>query len=76
MPHTFGLPAVGDADPDVVPGPLGAPLALGQHRRLADAGFVAAHLRGPSTARAHGGPPSRPTRNEAVAAPADNGKNL
>ncbi|MFD6290356.1 PfkB family carbohydrate kinase [Streptomyces sp. NPDC060205] len=53
-----------------------------------DAGFVAAHLRGLSTAhalaaacgapstRAHGGTPSQPTWDEAVAALSRNGKNL
>ncbi|MEV7139018.1 PfkB family carbohydrate kinase [Streptomyces tauricus] len=123
MPHTFDfdLLAIGDANPDVVLGPLDAPLAFGQHEQLVDsgllplggsaavssstaatapvsvgagggfdAGFVAARLRGLSTAdalalasacgalstRAHGGTPSQPTWDEAVAALSRNGKNL
>ncbi|MFL1905184.1 PfkB family carbohydrate kinase [Streptomyces tauricus] len=165
MPHTFDfdLLVIGDANPDVVLGPLDAPLAFGQHEQLVDsglltlggsaavtaatapesveaaaaalaaygphvivkngadgalahdgstllrtdgiparpvdtvgagdsfdAGFVAARLRGLSTAdalalaaacgalstRAHGGTPSQPTWDEAVAALSRNGKNL
>ncbi|MFH8467890.1 carbohydrate kinase family protein [Streptomyces sp. NPDC017991] len=40
MPHTFDLLVIGDANPDVVLGPLDAPLAFGQHEQLVDSGLL------------------------------------
>ncbi|MBT2410533.1 carbohydrate kinase family protein [Streptomyces sp. ISL-12] len=40
MPHTFDLLVVGDANPDVVLGPLDAPLAFGQHEQLVPGGAL------------------------------------
>ncbi|MFE2378481.1 carbohydrate kinase family protein [Streptomyces sp. NPDC059398] len=40
MPHTFDLLVVGDANPDVVLGPLSAPLAFGQREQLVDTGVL------------------------------------
>ncbi|WP_320777361.1 carbohydrate kinase family protein [Streptomyces sp. CRN 30] len=40
MPHTFDLLVVGDANPDVVVGPLDAPLTFGQHEQLVPGGAL------------------------------------
>ncbi|MGP2442378.1 carbohydrate kinase family protein [Streptomyces sp. JW3] len=40
MPHTFDLLVVGDANPDVVLGPLDAPLAFDQHEQLVPDGAL------------------------------------
>ncbi|MDT0611170.1 carbohydrate kinase family protein [Streptomyces lancefieldiae] len=40
MPHTLDLLVVGDANPDVVLGPLDAPLAFEQREQLVDAGAL------------------------------------
>ncbi|ANJ11009.1 carbohydrate kinase family protein [Streptomyces parvulus] len=40
MPHTFDLLVVGDANPDVVLGPLDAPLAFGQREQLVSDGAL------------------------------------
>jgi sugar/nucleoside kinase (ribokinase family) len=40
MPHTFDLLVVGDANPDVVLGPLTGPLAFGQREQLVPTGLV------------------------------------
>jgi sugar/nucleoside kinase (ribokinase family) len=38
--HTFDLLVVGDANPDIVLGPLDAPLAFGQREQLVDTGLL------------------------------------
>ncbi|NDZ79981.1 carbohydrate kinase family protein [Streptomyces sp. SID10853] len=40
MPHTFDLLVIGDANPDIVLGPLRAPLAFGQREQLVDTGVL------------------------------------
>ncbi|GAA2633454.1 carbohydrate kinase family protein [Streptomyces axinellae] len=40
MPHTFDLLVVGDANPDVIVGPLAEPLAFGQREQLVDSGAL------------------------------------
>ncbi|MFE4373026.1 carbohydrate kinase family protein [Streptomyces sp. NPDC056835] len=40
MPHTFDLLVIGDANPDIVLGPLDAPLAFGQREQLVDSGLL------------------------------------
>ncbi|MEV1023339.1 carbohydrate kinase family protein [Streptomyces sp. NPDC050264] len=40
MPHTFDLLVIGDANPDIVLGPLDAPLAFGQREQLVDTGLL------------------------------------
>ncbi|MFE7029868.1 carbohydrate kinase family protein [Streptomyces sp. NPDC057621] len=42
MPHTFDfdLLVIGDANPDVVLGPLDTPLSFGQHEQLVDSGLL------------------------------------
>ncbi|WP_405914145.1 carbohydrate kinase family protein [Streptomyces sp. NBC_00963] len=40
MPHSFDLLVIGDANPDVVLGPLRAPLAFGQREQLVDTGVL------------------------------------
>ena len=40
MPHTFDLLVVGDANPDVIVGPLTEPLAFGQREQLVDSGAL------------------------------------
>ncbi|WP_328498222.1 carbohydrate kinase family protein [Streptomyces sp. NBC_00414] len=40
MPRTFDLLVIGDANPDVVLGPLHAPLAFGQHEQLVGSGLL------------------------------------
>jgi len=40
MPHTFDLLVVGDANPDVVLGPLAGPLAFGQREQLVPTGLI------------------------------------
>ncbi|WP_371789768.1 carbohydrate kinase family protein [Streptomyces sp. NBC_01471] len=40
MPHTFDLLVIGDANPDIVLGPLDAPLAFGQREQLVDTGVL------------------------------------
>jgi len=40
MPHTFDLLVVGDANPDVVLGPLPGPLAFGQREQLVPTGLI------------------------------------
>ena len=40
MPHTFDLLVVGDANPDVVLGPLTGPLAYGQREQLVPGGLL------------------------------------
>jgi sugar/nucleoside kinase (ribokinase family) len=40
MPHTFDLLVVGDANPDVVLGPLPGPLAFGQREQLVPTGLL------------------------------------
>ncbi|WP_031038877.1 carbohydrate kinase family protein [Streptomyces sp. NRRL F-5650] len=40
MPHSLDLLVVGDANPDVVVGPLDAPLAFGQHEQLVPGGAL------------------------------------
>ncbi|MFC4031253.1 carbohydrate kinase family protein [Streptomyces polygonati] len=40
MPHHFDLLVIGDANPDVVLGPLDAPLAFGQREQLVDTGLL------------------------------------
>ncbi|WP_328335102.1 MULTISPECIES: carbohydrate kinase family protein [unclassified Streptomyces] len=40
MPHTFDLLVVGDANPDIVLGPLRSPLAFGQREQLVDTGVL------------------------------------
>jgi sugar/nucleoside kinase (ribokinase family) len=40
MPHTFDLVVIGDANPDVVLGPLDEPLAFGQREQLVRTGLL------------------------------------
>ena len=40
MPHTFDLLVIGDANPDVVLGPLPGPLAFGQREQLVPTGLL------------------------------------
>ncbi|MBQ0867159.1 carbohydrate kinase family protein [Streptomyces smyrnaeus] len=40
MPHSHDLVVLGDANPDVVVGPLDEPLAFGQHEQLVDSGAL------------------------------------
>ncbi|MGW1995719.1 carbohydrate kinase family protein [Embleya sp. NPDC001921] len=40
MPHTFDLLVIGDANPDVVLGPLDEPLAFGQREQLVSTGLL------------------------------------
>ncbi|MFB6960821.1 carbohydrate kinase family protein [Streptomyces sp. NPDC056309] len=40
MPHTFDLLVIGDANPDVIIGPLDAPLAFGQREQLVTSGAL------------------------------------
>ncbi|OON73464.1 carbohydrate kinase family protein [Streptomyces tsukubensis] len=40
MPHTFDLLVVGDANPDIVLGPLDGPLAFGQREQLVPTGLL------------------------------------
>lgn len=40
MPYDFDLLVIGDANPDVVLGPLDAPLAFGQREQLVDFGLL------------------------------------
>ncbi|MET9087809.1 carbohydrate kinase family protein [Streptomyces sp. NPDC004237] len=40
MPHTFDLLVIGDANPDVIIGPLDAPLAFGQREQLVPTGTL------------------------------------
>ncbi|MEV8316450.1 carbohydrate kinase family protein [Streptomyces sp. NPDC059900] len=40
MPPTYDLLVIGDANPDVILGPLDAPLAFGQHEQLVGAGSL------------------------------------
>ncbi|MET9499065.1 carbohydrate kinase family protein [Streptomyces sp. NPDC006552] len=40
MPHRYDLLVIGDANPDVIVGPLTEPLAFGQHEQLVDAGSL------------------------------------
>ncbi|MFJ8822668.1 carbohydrate kinase family protein [Streptomyces sp. NPDC102467] len=40
MPHTFDLLVIGDAHPDIVLGPLDAPLAFGRREQLVDTGLL------------------------------------
>ncbi|MYS85962.1 carbohydrate kinase family protein [Embleya scabrispora] len=40
MPHTFDLLVIGDANPDVVLGPLDEPLAFGQREQLVPTGLL------------------------------------
>ncbi|MGW6057771.1 carbohydrate kinase family protein [Streptomyces sp. NPDC055189] len=40
MPHTYDLLVIGDANPDVILGPLDGPLAFGQHEQLVDEGSL------------------------------------
>ncbi|MFD3913056.1 carbohydrate kinase family protein [Streptomyces sp. NPDC058603] len=40
MPHTFDLLVIGDTNPDIVLGPLDAPLAFGQREQLVDTGLL------------------------------------
>lgn len=40
MPHSLDLLVVGDANPDVVVGPLDAPLAFGQREQLVPDGAL------------------------------------
>ncbi|MFF5563169.1 carbohydrate kinase family protein [Streptomyces sp. NPDC012623] len=40
MSHTFDLLVIGDANPDIVLGPLDAPLAFGQREQLVDTGVL------------------------------------
>ncbi|MYS19500.1 Sugar or nucleoside kinase, ribokinase family [Streptomyces sp. DvalAA-14] len=40
MPHDFDLLVIGDANPDVVLGPIDAPLAFGQHEQLVDTALL------------------------------------
>ncbi|MYW06363.1 carbohydrate kinase family protein, partial [Streptomyces sp. SID3343] len=40
MPHTFDLLVIGDANPDVVVGPLDEPLAFGQREQLVPTGLL------------------------------------
>ncbi|WP_329129103.1 carbohydrate kinase family protein [Streptomyces sp. NBC_01476] len=40
MPHDFDLLVIGDANPDVVLGPLDTPLAFGQREQLVDTGLL------------------------------------
>ncbi|MEU7487044.1 carbohydrate kinase family protein [Streptomyces sp. NPDC042319] len=40
MPHTFDLLVIGDANPDVILGPLTAPLAFGQREQLVESGCL------------------------------------
>ncbi|GAB2820248.1 carbohydrate kinase family protein [Streptomyces daliensis] len=40
MPHTFDLLVIGDANPDVVLGPLHEPLAFGQREQLVSTGML------------------------------------
>ncbi|MGW9208848.1 carbohydrate kinase family protein [Embleya sp. NPDC055664] len=40
MPHTFDLLVLGDANPDVVVGPLDRPLAFAQHEHLVPTGLL------------------------------------
>ncbi|MEU6554282.1 carbohydrate kinase family protein [Streptomyces sp. NPDC046915] len=41
MPHTYDLLVIGDANPDVVIGPLDTPLAFGQREQLVPSGALA-----------------------------------
>ncbi|GAA3130273.1 carbohydrate kinase family protein [Streptomyces rectiviolaceus] len=40
MPHSYDLLVIGDANPDVILGPLNGPLAFGQREQLVDAGSL------------------------------------
>ncbi|MEU5998323.1 MULTISPECIES: carbohydrate kinase family protein [unclassified Streptomyces] len=40
MPHSYDLLVIGDANPDVILGPLTGPLAFGQREQLVDAGSL------------------------------------
>ncbi len=40
MPHAFDLLVIGDANPDVVIGPLDTPLAFGQREQLVPSGTL------------------------------------
>ncbi|MGW6601824.1 carbohydrate kinase family protein [Streptomyces sp. NPDC055036] len=40
MPHSYDLLVIGDANPDIVLGPLDAPLAFGQREQLVDTGLL------------------------------------
>jgi sugar/nucleoside kinase (ribokinase family) len=40
MPHSFDLLVIGDANPDVILGPLRTPLAFGQREQLVDTGVL------------------------------------
>ncbi|MFF1697758.1 carbohydrate kinase family protein [Streptomyces sp. NPDC058257] len=40
MPYSYDLLVIGDANPDVILGPLSGPLAFGQHEQLVDAGSL------------------------------------